>query len=428
MFKILKNKIVANAGWLIAGRIIHMLLTFFIGLMTARYLGPDNYGLINYAAAYVTFFVSLCNLGINSVIVKNFVDYPDEAGETVGTTLLLRGISSTLSVIAIILITFFVDKGEPTTVLVVALYSFSVVFQIYDTFNYWFQYRLQSKYVSIASSISYALVSVYMVWLLVTGKSVIWFAVSNSLEYIITGLITYLSYKKCGGPALSFSLAKGKQLLRVSKSFIVAGLMVSVYASTDKLMLKHLMGSAEVGYYTTAATISGLCSFVLSAVIDSMYPSIMQTFREDKVRFERRNRQMYAAVFYISALASLVISVFARLIVRLLYGAQFYPAVGPLRIVCWYTAFSYLGVARNAWMVCYDCQRYLKYLYIGSAGVNVVLNLLLIPGMGASGAAIASLITQITTTLVFPALMKDLRPNAKLMLEAILLRDVLPKH
>ena len=238
MFGLRKNKIVANAGWLIAGRVIHMLLTFFIGLLTARYLGPGNYGLINYAAAYVTFFVSLCNLGINSVIVKNFVDHPDQVGETIGTTLATSERSpSALSVVAIIAIVFVVDNNEKLTIIVVALYSTSVLFQIYDTFNYWFQYRLQSKYVSIASSISYGAVSAYQVWLLVTGKSVVWFAVSNSLEYIITGLITFGAYKRCGGPQLGFSLDKGKQLLNVSKSFIIAGLMVSIYASTDKLML-----------------------------------------------------------------------------------------------------------------------------------------------------------------------------------------------
>ncbi len=94
-------------------------LVFF----AARYLGPSNYGLINYAAAYATFFASLCTLGINSVIVKNFVDHPDQQGETIGTTLLLRAISSLLSALAIIGIVSIVDRGERLTVVVVALYS-----------------------------------------------------------------------------------------------------------------------------------------------------------------------------------------------------------------------------------------------------------------------------------------------------------------
>lgn len=53
--KLLNSRVAKNASWLIAGRIIQMILSFFVGLLTARYLGPGNYGLINYAATYTTF-------------------------------------------------------------------------------------------------------------------------------------------------------------------------------------------------------------------------------------------------------------------------------------------------------------------------------------------------------------------------------------
>lgn len=121
-----------------------------------------------------------------------------------------------------------------------------------------------------------------------------------------------------------------------------------------------------------------------------------------------------------------MITAAAGLIVRILYGEAYLPAVGPLRIITWYTAFSHLGVARNAWMVCENKQKYLTPIYIGAAATNVLLNALMIPAWGASGAAAASLITQITTIFVFPSLVRDLRPNAKMMLDAILLKNVLP--
>lgn len=82
----------------------------FVGLLTARYLGPSNFGLINYAATYTSFFASFCTLGINSVIVKNFVDHPDEEGETVGSAIVLRTVSSVLSVLMMVCITLIADK------------------------------------------------------------------------------------------------------------------------------------------------------------------------------------------------------------------------------------------------------------------------------------------------------------------------------
>ncbi len=425
---ILKSKVTINAGWLIAGRIYHMLLTFFIGLLTARYLGPANYGLINYAAAYTTFFASFCTLGINSVIVKNFVDNPDEEGETIGSAIVLRTVSSLLSVIMMICITLFMDKGEVTTNIVVALCSIGVLFQVMDTLNYWFQAKLQSKYAALATVISYTVVSIYKIWLLFTGKSVEWFAVSTSLDSFVVAIVLLVMYYKQNGPKFSFSVKKSKELFFSSYHFILAGLMVAIYGSTDRFMLKQMLNESEVAYYSTAVALCNTWVFVLAAIIDSMYPVILQHFGKNNGKFEQKNRQLYAIVFYMSVLASSLISVLATFIVKVLYGDAYISAADPLRIITWYTAFSYLGVARNAWMVCYNCQFYLKYLYIGAALTNVVLNVWLIPIWGASGAALASLITQISTILVFPAMIKALRPNVKLMIEAICLKSVVPKN
>ena len=74
-----------------------------------------------------------------------------------------------------------------------------------------------------------------------------------------------------------------------------------------------------------------------------------------------------------------------------------------------------------------NMAEYLKYMYIFAAIINVGFNYVFIPIWGASGAALASLITQIFTSIILPYCIKDLRPNAKLMLEAIFLRNVFSK-
>lgn len=423
---IFKNKVVKNAGWIIGGNLANKVLAFLVGILTARYLGPSNYGLINYAAAYTTFLASFCTLGINSIIVKDFVEHPEEEGTTIGTTLLLRAASSCLSAIMIVGIVSIVDRDEPVTIAVVALSSIGMIFQIFDTLNYWFQARLQSKYSAVASLVAYVAVSAYKIILLVLGKSVEWFAVATALDYLVLAVFLLGTYFKNGGTGFHVSAAKARELLTSSSSFIISGLMVSVYACTDKLMMKQMLDEAAVGYYSLASSISTIWAFVLSAIIDSLYPEIVQAFSRDRLQYERKNRQLYAIVFYTAVLVSAVICILADPIVGILYGASYLPAVQPLRIVVWYTAFSYLGVARNAWMVCENRQKYLKYLYISAALINVVLNLILIPLWGASGAAVASLITQMSTTLLLPVLIRPLQPNAKLMMDAVLLRNVLP--
>lgn len=421
-----RRKVARNAGWLIGGNVVHKALAFLMSILVARYLGPGDYGLINYAGAYTAFFASLCTLGINSVIVKEFLDNPDEQGVALGTTFVLRGVSSLLSALAIVCIVLFVDADEPLTIAVVALCSVGLVFQVYDSMKCWFQARLQSKYCAIAVNISYLAVCAFQVALLALGKDVRWFALASSVDYIVAACFLFAVYRRMGGQRLSFSWEKGLAILRLSVPFILAGLMVAVYASTDRLMLKQMLDDTAVGFYSLACSLSTAWTFVLSSIIDSVYPAIVQAFQRDRAVYNKLNRQLYAVVFYVSCGMSLVVMLVAEPLVRLLYGDSYLPAVAPLRVVVWYTAFSYLGVARNPWMVCEGCQGYLKYLYAAAAALNVVMNLALIPLWGATGAAAASLATQMATTLVLPALIGPLRPNARLMLDAILLRGVFP--
>ena len=370
------------------------------------------------------FFTSLCTLGLNSVIIKDFVDKPEEQGEAIGTSLALRFVSSFFSALMILCIVRVVDRNEPKTIVIAILCSISLVFQVLDTFNYWFQSRYASKVTSIATFVAYAATALYRIVLLIFQKDVQWFAFATSIDYMVLGTILFCAYKKYNGPKLSVSLEKAKSLLGRSYHYILSGMMVAIYGQTDKFMLKQMLGETSVGYYSLASTVNLMWVFVIQAIIDSMYPTIMNLYGKDKKQFERKNRQLYAIVIYVSMAAAVCFVIFAPLVIRILYGDAYLPAVGPLRVITWYTIFSYLGVARNAWIVCMNKQKYLKYMYLSAAFINIGLNYIMIPLWGASGAALASLLTQFCTSLILPCFWDDMRPNVKLMVDAFLLRGV----
>lgn len=419
------SKEAKNAGWLIAGKLAQMLISFVISVLTARYLGSANFGIINYANAYAAFFTALCTLGINSVIVKEFVDEPDRQGETLGSAICLRLISSLLSVILIVAIVSAVDRNDRTVIAVAFLCSLSLVFHAFDMFNYWFQSRYASKVTAVVTLIAYLVITAYRSLLLIFEKDVMWFAASAAVDYACVALLLYVSYRKAGGPRLSFRFERARRLLGKSYHYILSGMMVAVYGQTDKIMLKHMMDEATVGQYSLATSICALWTFVLTAIIDSMYPTIVRLFSEKrKEEFEKKNRQLYAIVIYISSFVGIVFLIFGEWAIGLLYGQEYIGAAAPLKVVCWYTIFSYLGVARNAWILCENKQRYLKYMYLAAAGLNIALNWFMIPVWGAVGAGMASLLTQIATSMVIPCLIPAMRPNAKLMAEAFLLRGL----
>ncbi len=425
----LKNKTAKNAGWIIGEKIVQMVISLVVGMLTARYLGPSNYGLVNYAVSITAFFSAVCTLGINSLMVKELVDHSEQEGKVLGTAIVLRATASFLSAITIVCAIFFIDRDEPTTILVVALTSLGLVFHSLDAFRYWFQRHLQSKFTVIAAFVAYLITACYRVVLVIGGKHVAYFALATSIDYIILVLLLYIFYKKNKGPKLSFSWEYGKALLSRSKHFIFSGLMVTIYGQTDKLMLKQMLDVTETGYYATATAINNMWCFILSAVIDSVYPSIMEAHKaNNEALFIRRNKQLYAIVFYVSVAVAILFGIFADLAIYILYGRAYLPAAMPLRIVSWYTAFSYLGVARNAWIVSKNRQNHLIKIYVGAAVGNVILNFFLIPLWKASGAAVASLAAQILSGFVLPFFIKELRPNAKMMLDAILLKGIREKR
>jgi PST family polysaccharide transporter len=96
-----------------------------------------------------------------------------------------------------------------------------------------------------------------------------------------------------------------------------------------------------------------------------------------------------------------------------------------MRIYCWSTAFSYIGVSRTIWMQCEDKTRYETIISLFGAITNIILNYVLIKNCEIIGAAVAAVLTQFLTNFIFLFTMKDTRENAKLILDAILLKDVL---
>ncbi|MCM1325840.1 MAG: flippase [Bacteroidales bacterium] len=422
--KLLNSKEIKNAGWLIGGRVAQMLLSLLVGIWTARYLGPENQGIISYAAAYVAFFTALSSLGINNIIIKEFIDHPDEQGTAIGTTFFLRLISGILSELMILAIVGFANRKEPIIIAATMLYSMSIFFQVADTLNYWFQARYQSKVVSLATLLAYVVTSAYRVVLILLNKDVRWFAFAASVDTICIAAIMLAAYHKNNGPKLKLSQTKAKELLKKSYNFILVYMMVSVYEQTDKIMLKQMMDATEVGYYSTAITVNSIWGFVLVAIIDSVAPTIIRCVKTSTELFERKNRQLYATIIYASIFMGIVFSLFGERIIVILYTEAYLGAAAPLKILCWHTGFFYLVSARNTWFIAKDYHKYLKYIYGGAAIANVGLNFVLIPVLGASGAALASLMTHALSVIVIPYFIKDTRPTIKLVFDALLLRGI----
>ena len=159
-----KKKFFSNIGWLMGGKIVNMLLQFFVSLATARYLGPSNFGTINYVAAFVSFFSSIASLGLAVIVIKEIATDKYDNNEVIWTSIWMRFGTAVLSTISIIALIFITNRDDSMIVQIAFLESLSILFSSFDTINYYFQARLLAKWSSIAGVLAYVGMSLYRIY------------------------------------------------------------------------------------------------------------------------------------------------------------------------------------------------------------------------------------------------------------------------
>lgn len=421
--KLKGNRFISNTMWDIGGKVFQMLLTAVVGMLTARYLGPSNFGVIGETASYVAFFSVICQLGFTSTAVKEIMDNEERQGEILGTTIFFRICTSLISSVAITCLLYVLKGGDRVVVWVAFLQSLSLIFQSFEMIHYWYQSRLETQISVKIQSFAYVIMAAYKIAILALDKSVEWFAFSTALEAAVVGVALLMVYGKGEGQKLTISISAGKELLKRSYQFILSGLMVTIYSEMDKIMLGMLSEEA-VGYYTAATKICSMWSFVLMAVINSSRPVIIASRSKSYDLYIKQNKRLYAAIIWIGIAAGLAITVLGKWIILIMYGRAYLPATSSLKISAWYTMFAMLGSARGIWIVCENKSKYVKY-YLGAGAVlNVILNYLLIPPFGPAGAAAATLMTQIFTAVLAPAIFKETRVYTKYVAEALVLKGI----
>ena len=413
------NKVINNAKWIIICRIVQSLIQMVIGMISARYLGPGNYGLIGYAGSVVGFALPIMQLGLNSTLVHELVETPEQEGKIMGTALVMDIVSSIGCMLLVAGFVSVANRGETETIIVCILYSTMLLFRALELMQCWFQYKLESKYASIAALCAYVVVSAYKIYVLATAKSVYWFAVVNSIDFGIAGIALVALYYKCGGQSLSFSWKMCRRLFSKGKYYILSSMMAIIVANTDHIMLKMMLGDVENGYYTAAVTCTCICTFVYYAIIDSARPGILEAKKNHPEAYEEKVASLYTIIVYLTLLQGIGTALFAKLIVRVLYGEAYLHAVPVLRILAWQVGFNFIGTVRDVWILAEEKNGLLLKLNTASVATNVLINALLIPKYGASGAAIASLATQAFTNVVLGFALKPVRANNRLLLKGL---------
>ena len=412
---------IRNSFWIIAEQIFQMMISLFVGLLSARYLGPGNYGLINYTASFISFFSVITTLGMEGVVLKKLIEHPEEEGDYLGGCIFFRFCASICSIISIEMIIALLNPDDTLKLLLGLIQGFQLSWKSILILDSWFQRHLCSKYVSIGKAGACISVAFYRIYLLVTHKSVVWFAFSAVISEMVISLTVFMFYSRKSVQKVRLNIKKGIEVLQESYHFIISDLMVAVYSQMDKIMIGSYLGVEQVGYYTTANAISSMWLFIPMAVINSFRPMILELKNNGKEWMYRRQlEQLYSALIWICIIFSIFICIFSSFIIQILYGKAFIKAAETLRICIWYELFAVIGTARGIWILAEKKNRYVKYILGIGAVINVILNIVWIPVFGINGAAYATLITQIVTSLIAPLFFRETRCHTGIVLKAFI--------
>jgi O-antigen/teichoic acid export membrane protein len=417
------KKMVENTGWLFLEKALKLVLGFFIGVLMARYLGPDQYGVIRYAISLFSLLGLLSQLGLSGLIVRDIVKSPQERYQILGTAFFLKLAGSVLACAAILVIANAGKSGDPVERAVILIVGAGLIFRPLETINYWYESQIQAKYIVIRDTIAFIASYVFKLILILLKAPLIYFAYVTLLEFFLSAVFILIVYSKKEGSILRWRvrLERAKALISQSWLLLLSGILAQVYLKIDQVMLRLIVGTGEVGIYSVAVTISETWYFVPTAVVASVFPKLVKQRKTDTEGYARNLQRIFDVLFLLALSLAVPISFFSDTIIRHLYGAAYKEAGGILTIHIWAGIFIFMRQLFSHWLI---AEGLLSYSFVSNllgALSNIAINMLLIKPMGGTGAAIATLISYTLASYFALFFTKKTRGIAKMMTLSLLL-------
>ncbi|MEH2267757.1 MAG: flippase [Nostoc sp.] len=394
--------IIANTGWLFADRILRMGASLVVGVWVARYLGVQQYGLFNYALAFVALFSPIFTLGLDDVVVRHLVRQSSNKEEILGTTFWLKLLGGIASVLLAVATMFFLGEHETLKIWLVAILGIAGIFRASDTIELWFQSQVQSKYTVIAKNTAFLLNTVIKIALILTKAPLLAFAWVTLAEFAMSAIGLLIVYQVKGSSLWlwRWSFAAAKTLLKESLPLIFSGFAIMIFMRIDQVMLGQMIGDSEVGVYSAAVRVSEIWYFIPGAIVSSVAPAIYAAKEKSESLYYQRIGQLLSLMTCISLAIALPMSFLSDKIIMVMFGSGYADAGAILAVHIWTSLFVFMGLATSPWFIAEGLNHVSLGKTLFGAILNIILNLLLIPKYSGLGAAIATIISQAAAAFV----------------------------
>lgn len=406
------TKIVDNVSWLLLDKILRMGIGLLVGVWIARYLGPEQFGLLSFATAFVGLFGAVAALGLQEIVVRDLVRDPAGKEETLGTAAVLHLLGGLLSYGLILATIFWLRPNDPLAKTIVAILGSLVLLKASEVAAYWFESQVMSKYIVWMQNGSFLSFAAIKVALILNQEPLIAFAWATAAEAALVALliIFMLGFRGPRLRQLRFAQVRAKKLLKDSWPLLLSGVTIMIYMKIDQIMLGQMIGDEAVGIYSAAVRISEVWYFIPTMIVASVFPAILEARNRSEVLYKARLQQLYDLMVWLSVGVALPMTFLSTTVVTLLFGVSF-AASGPILAVhLWASVFVFLGVASGKWLIAENRQILSLQRSAAGAVSNILLNAIFIPHLGAIGAAISTVISFSIAAFFYDSLQKETRP------------------
>ncbi len=381
--------------WLAADRTVRIILSIFVGFWVARYLGPERFGLFNYALAAVALMGPLAELGLDAVARREFVQHPEQGPVLAGTILRLRLMGGLVAFGVIAAWAFWpgIPSDQQRLFAILSLATLQPVGMVAES---WLQSRLEARRSVVSQWGALLAGAIARVGAVLSGCPLEVFAGISVLEIGLVAVLVIRSAKRKGMQFGRFNPTLARTLLAESWPLALSSVSVIIYMKIDILMIRSMSTEAETGTYAAAVRLSELGYFIPVIIGNSIQPILTRGHAESTTP-----HQLYKKYIRYSALGAYAIaiptSILAPWVTHLTYGAQYTGTETILSIHAWAIIFVCLGVARSQYLVNMGLTRFSLQCTAIGALANIGLNWWLIPKHGGLGAAVATVVSYATS-------------------------------
>lgn len=381
-----------SAFWLTASRILAMGVSLLATFYVARTLGPQNFGEISYAQSVVG-ILSLFG-ALSAALYRDIVRYKDQETILLGTAWLISFGAAFVTTILSLGYVFFVPHDQLTT-WVIGILCAAQFFSPFSIITNVFYAKTETKWLGVANLGIHLTTSLLKIAAMVSGQGVLVLALVMVAEQAMMAgsyLYLYAFIHKGRLWSWSFDLTYAKQLMVDSLPIMILSASAIISTRIDQILIKHFLDTTTVGFYSVAVQLSEVWQFIPGLLMTAVFPAIVNS-KIAPATYRRRLVAFGSLLLIYSLLISAALFLLAPFIINLIYGAAFSSSVVLLQIYCWSIAGMVLGFLVSNFLLNENLRRIQITVGILPMVLNVILNLILIPKIGAIGAAWATVIS-----------------------------------